>query len=93
MIGQNKKIEQILSRFNFRKVMDVIQKNEFYWKDKEGDEYKPSQDEVERMALVILKDVAATKTSYCRVYHNGLVATKRQNALLELAYVVEAKWD
>lgn len=91
MINGKKKVEKIMRQFDFRKVMDVIQKSKIYWKDGEGDEYKPSQQEVENLAYELLKAAVVAPQSFVKLQNNGFIVFKKQTSI-EISYVIEYQY-
>ena len=89
MIGQQKRIEEVLRRFDFRVVKDVMSACRLVWKDEKGDEYIPTQKEIELRARELVINAARTKTHYVKVSYEQLVCRKTQTAL-ELSFVIES---
>ena len=54
MIGQQKRIEEVLRRMDFRIVKDVMTKCGLTWKNDKGEEYVPTQRNMPKNRIVNL---------------------------------------
>jgi len=90
MLNKRKKINSILSRFDFRTVKDVMLKNNITWK-KDGVEYIPSEGELRIKAKEMMESATSSNTNYCKVSGNGFVC-KKTSTSLELFYCIDHCW-